>query len=93
MPRHWRTVHKSPHKIVMVKPHSGRPRNRHHHTTNHHTTTHVHKDVDWSWLWPLLQVIVAAIVTVFVLAVIVEFLINAWPFIVIGFILLLIFGG
>jgi len=75
----------------MIKPRPDRPRNRHHHTTNHHTTTHAHGDTDISWLWPLVQVILA----VFMLIFIVDLLIIAWPFILIGliiFVIIAIFG-
>ena len=89
MPRPWRTVHRSPHKIVMVKPHSGRPRKHHHHTTHHHTTTHVQKDTDISWVWPLVQIIVGILMLIFIVVI----LIAAWPFILIGLILFIIIAG
>ena len=86
MPRPWRTVHRSRHKIVMVKPRPDRP-HRHHHTTNRVThTTHVQKDMDLSWLWPVAQLIFAVIVICFTI----DLLIGAWPYLLAAAIIFLI---
>ena len=89
MPRPWRTVHRSPHKIVMVKPHSGKPRNQHRHTTHRHTTTHVQKETDLSWVWPLVQLAVAVVVVI----VCVDILITALPYLFIAAIIGIIIAG
>ena len=81
MPRAWRTVHRSAHKIVMVK-----PRDRHHSATSRNNTS---GGTDLSWLWPVVQVILAVFMLIFV----VELLIAAWPFILIGAIIFLIIAG
>ena len=82
MARPWRTVHRSPHKIVMVK-----PRKHHHPTTNrHHNTPPAQNDTDLSCLWPLMQLIVAVFMMIFA----VGLLISAWPVFLVALIVFLI---
>ena len=87
--RNWHPVYKSPHKIVLVKPRPHRPHKHHHHTTHHHTTTHVQKDMDLSWLWPLVQIIVGILMLIFV----VDLLITAWPYLLIAAILFVVIAA
>jgi len=87
MPRHWRTVYKSSHKKVLVKP---RPHRGHHHTANLHiNTSSGQNDMDISWIWPVAQMIIAVIVIVFC----VDLLITAWPYLLIAAIIGVIIAG
>jgi len=72
----------------MVKP---RPdKKRHPSTTNPRIgTPPAQGSPDLAWLWPAAQLGVAALMLVFV----VELLISAWPFILIGLILFFILAG
>ena len=80
MPRPWRTVYKSAHKRVMVKPRDHRPAPK---PRNRPSSS---ADMDLSWL-PLLGQLILA---VFVLAFVVEMLSVFWPFLVIGLIVFLV---
>ena len=77
----WRTVYKSAHKQVMVKPHS-HPRGHRH--------VHIHPsapvNIDLSWIWWFAQIFVV----VFTLCFIVDLIITFWPFLLIGCILVFI---
>jgi len=76
----------------MVKPHSGRPRKHHHHHTTDrvvHHTTHTQGDMDISWVWPLVQFVVALVMII----ICVDILITALPYLLIAAIIGVIIAG